>query len=70
MDLGAGAGIRISGARQPRPNKLIGDAPWQKLEYEFDVDPSGDDVVLVCELRASQGQVWFDVDSMRMTKLR
>ena len=67
---GEGAGIRISGSEKPRSNKLSGDAPWQKLEYEFAVAAPSDEVDLVCELRASQGEAWFDPDSLRLVKLK
>ena len=67
---GEGAGLRISGSQEPRPNKLTGDVPWQKLEYEFDVMSPNDEVDLVCELRASKGDVWFDADSLRLVRLK
>ena len=65
-ELGQGAGLRISGARERRANQLAGTAGWRKLEYEFEVASPGDEVVLVCELRASRGQVWFDADSLQV----
>lgn len=68
-ELGEGAGLRISGARQTRRNKLVGDSPWQPLAYEFEVPAPADEVTLVCELRASKGQVWFDAESLRLVKL-
>ena len=67
---GEGAGIRISGSQQPRNNKLSADSPWQKLEYEFAVADLSDEVDLVCELRASQGEVWFDVESLKLVRLK
>ena len=68
-DIGAGAGIRASGAKQKRANQLVGDSPWQTLSYEFEAPASPEEVTLVCELRATQGRAWFDVDSLRLTKL-
>lgn len=65
---GEGAGIRISGANQRR-NKIIGDSGWTKLTFDFDV-PGGNEVVLVCESRANRGEVWFDMDSLKLEKLR
>jgi hypothetical protein len=67
---GEGAGIRISGSQTPRPDKLIGDASWQPLAYEFDVALPTDEVQLVCELRASKGEVWFDAESLKLVKLK
>ena len=66
---GEGAGIRISGSNEPRPNKLVGNTEWQKISYEFDAFP-GIETVLVCELRASKGEVWFDTDSLKLVKLK
>lgn len=67
-ETGAGAGLRISGGK--RTNKLEGDAPWQKIEYEFDVSTDGDEKELVCELRAKRGAVWFAMDSLKLTRLK
>jgi spore coat protein H len=66
---GEGAGIRISGSQTPRTNKLVGDSGWQKLEYEFD-GFAGAEIVLVCELRASKGEAWFDADSIKLVKIK
>jgi len=65
-----GAGLRISGATLPRANKLAGDSPWRKLEFEFDVAPPLNSVELVCELRATAGEVWFDADSLKLVRLK
>jgi spore coat protein H len=65
---GEGAGIRISGANGRR-NKVTGDSGWTKLTFDFDV-PGGNEVVLVCESRANRGEVWFDLDSLKLEKLK
>jgi len=67
---GAGAGIRDSKPRQPRSNKLEGDSSWQPLTYEFQVPFEEDEIQLFCELRAAKGEVWFDLDSLRLVKLK
>jgi len=67
---GEGAGLRISGSQQPRPNKLSGDAPWQQLAYEFEVAAPDDDVELLCELRASSGEVCFDLNSLKLLRVK
>lgn len=67
---GEGAGLRISGATIPRSNKVSGNAPWTKLQYEFEVPPPGDEVDLVCELRASKGEVWFDAGSLQLVRIK
>ena len=66
---GEGAGLRISGSQQARANKLSGDAPWQKLVYEFQTLTPADEVELVCELRATEGEVCFDLESLQLIRL-
>jgi hypothetical protein len=67
---GRGAGLRISGASQPRKNSLAGDTDWTRLQYDFEVVGVASDVTLVCELRASAGEVWFDASTLKLEKLR
>ena len=64
---GAGAGVRISGGK--RTQNLTADAPWSPLEFAFDQANAGE-VDLVCELRAEKGQVWFDLDSLRLIRAK
>ena len=66
---GVGAGVRIHDSKTPRPNKLIGDAPWQKIEYALTnkLDQPVE-VELLCELRATAGEVWFDLASLKLVK--
>jgi spore coat protein H len=64
---GQGAGLRISGLT--RPNRLAGDSPSKALAYRFRVTDTNADVTLVCELLATQGQVWFDEESLRLRRL-
>jgi spore coat protein CotH len=66
---GAGAGIRISGSSVPRGNALTGDHAWRAIAYEFEVEDSLREVVLVCELRARRGAVWYDLGSLRLRRL-
>jgi hypothetical protein len=67
---GVGAGLRISGTEHPRPNSLAGDSDWKKLEFEFSVEGPADEVELVCELRATAGQVWFELNSLKLVKIK
>ena len=67
---GEGVGLRISGTTRPRANKLMGDAPWRKLDFEFEISPALESVELVCELRATQGEAWFDTDSLVLVRLK
>lgn len=64
---GDGAGLRISG-RDPAGEWLAGDSDWKTVQYEFDVSDEVGEVVLVAELRAGRGEVWFAADSMRVVR--
>ena len=62
---GQGAGLRISGLR--RPNRLIGDADWKTVTYDFST-PGLQEVELICELTAFRGEAWFDIASLKLIK--
>ena len=64
----AGAGLRIS--RDKLAGKLTGDAAWTKLEHLFETTYDGEEKELVCELRARQGEVWFDAQSLRLIRTK
>ena len=66
VERGNGAGLRVSGDK--RTQQLVGDAPWTHLEHEFEVMQGGEDKELICELRARQGEVWFDAASLRLIR--
>ena len=63
---GEGAGLRISGGTRNGINKLAGDSAWQTVSFPFDAN--GGEVVLVAELRAIKGEVWFDKSSMQLVR--
>ena len=65
-DIGFGAGLRLSGDKH-RENQLLGNAPWTHVRHSL-TNTVEDSVELVCELRALQGEVWFDEDSLRLVK--
>ena len=64
-----GAGLRVSGFPSPRPYDLAGDSPWKTVAVEFKVSVTSEPVELVCELRARQGEAWFDLESLRLVRL-
>jgi hypothetical protein len=72
---GVGAGLRISTAgersenQKPRKNSLVGSAGWTLLAFDFEFTAGNEDAELVCELRAINGTVWFDIDSLKIIKL-
>ena len=55
---GEGAGLRISG--ESRSNRVVGDSDSKKMRYDFTVPDGQQEIVLIAELRASAGEVWFD----------
>jgi hypothetical protein len=62
----AGAGFRIS--RRNFSRKLSEDMDWTTVPFDFEVQQDHSDIELVCELRAAQGQVWFDLGSLRLIR--
>jgi hypothetical protein len=63
-----GAGLRVAGSVRESAN-VVGDSDWRVLSAEFGVTEETRDVELVCELRASAGEVWFGVDSLRLVQI-
>jgi hypothetical protein len=61
-----GAALRISGA-SIGVQRISTNDEWTVLEHRFNVGESGD-IQLVCELRASSGQAWFDLQSLQLVK--
>ncbi len=63
---GSGAGIRVS--QDPRTNQALGDLDWQTVSHEINVTGELGEPELVCELRAAKGEVWFDLESLRLVR--
>ena len=63
-----GAGLRVAGAVRQSAD-LTADSPWQDLETDFRVQAETEEVEFICELRACGGRVWFDLDSLRVTRM-
>ena len=61
-----GAGLRLSGTQ--RSNKITGTHGWQKIEFDLEIGGTTGEVELVCELRATQGEASFDLDSLRLVR--
>ena len=65
---GGSARLRISG--DTRSVGISGSSGWQSLSHDFQVQEGSRDVELVCELNALQGgDVWFDLDSLRVKRI-
>jgi spore coat protein CotH len=63
-----GAGLRISGkAVVP---ELSGTQDWQKFGFPFRVPEGGGEIEVICELRATRGEAWFDTSTLRVVRLR
>jgi hypothetical protein len=67
-DTNAAICLRISGDKHP--NKINAETTSTTLKHEFEVTLDGDERELVCELRAHQGEVWFDARSLRLERLK
>jgi hypothetical protein len=63
-----GAGLRISG--NGVAPELTGTQDWQSFSYPFDVSEGAGSVEVICELRASRGEAWFDMSALRVVRLR
>ncbi|MGO8930200.1 MAG: CotH kinase family protein [Limisphaerales bacterium] len=64
-----GAGLRVAGNVRESAD-LVGDSDWRALSAEFEVREETQEVELVCELRASAGEVWFGVESLRLVQIQ
>jgi spore coat protein H len=67
MRYGTAGGLRISGCR--RKNIFQDDKDWTYVEEEFDI-PADGPVRLLCELRANKGEIWFDLRSLKLERLK
>jgi hypothetical protein len=65
-DARAGAGLRVSRYRTGQKNK--GNRDWTPVNFDLEVREDQGEVELVCELRADQGDVWFDLDSLKLSR--
>jgi hypothetical protein len=61
-----GAGLRISGGQ--RTARVTGDADWQPATFDFEVAEESKSVVLVCELKGSAGEAWYDLPGMKLRR--
>lgn len=65
---GFGAGLRTRDTR--RMTALREDADWQELVCPIEVAGGSAEVELICELWATEGEAWFDLDSLRLERVR
>ena len=62
----SGVGVRISGGE--RHNYISGSTDWKTISMELSVKEPRD-VVLVLEMRAQSGDVYFDVTTIKIVRL-
>ena len=65
-----GATLRVSGAPAPRPAGLLGTQSWKPMQVAFETTAPEQEVELICDLRASKGTAWFDLESLRLVRER
>ena len=63
-----GPALRVAG-RARSSESSTPDGTWQNLRTEFEVGPPSENVELLCEFRAREGRVWFDVASLRLVRV-
>jgi hypothetical protein len=50
------------------PKRLAGSTEWLHAIYEFDVSEPIAEIELVCELRGTAGEAWFDLQSLTLRR--
>lgn len=63
----AGAGLRVSRHREGQKNS--GDLDWTSATFAFEITSEKPEIELVCELRANAGEIWYDLQSLRLKRL-
>ena len=66
-DSRAGAAFRARNTRSEK--RLIGDSDWQTLNLEFQVQEPLGEMQLACEFRGTDGEAWFQADSIRLRRV-
>jgi hypothetical protein len=65
----AGAALRTSTPAVVSSRRLQASADWAELRCRFSIRSPEEPVELVCELRGSDGEAWFDLESLRLERL-
>src|SRR5437588_6953040 len=63
-----GARLRVTGALAAADSGMMGTRPWTPMAVDFTVRADTEEVELICELRASGGEAWFDRNSLRVVQ--
>lgn len=62
-----GAALRILGRERSGENFTVGEG-WKELRQDFEVTTEKEELDVICELRASAGEVWFDKKSLKISQ--
>ena len=65
-----GARLRVTGALTNPDSGMVGTRPWTPMAIGFTVRAETEEVELICELRATGGDAWFDRNSLRLVQTR
>lgn len=63
-----GARLRIAGAPANSTPGLTGDRAWTPVAVTFETTAREQEIDLMCEGRASRGDAWFALDSLRLVR--
>jgi hypothetical protein len=63
-----GAFLSVPGRDARNSTALLGDCDWTLLRVDFDLAREEAEVELLCMLRAKAGDVWFDMESLRLLR--
>lgn len=66
-DTRGGVGFRARNTRSEK--RLTGDSEWQSLTLEFQVQEPLGETQLACEFRGTEGEAWFQTDSIRLKRI-
>lgn len=63
-----GAGFRLT--RNRPEHYSLGSSDWSPVKYEFTIDDPLVEVQLACEFRGAEGKAMFDLDSLRLKRVK
>jgi hypothetical protein len=61
--------LSVPGRDARKEDGLVGDLNWSLLAVEFEVESEDRDVELICQVRASAGEAWFEEGSLLLRRL-
>jgi hypothetical protein len=65
----SGATLRTTTSVIVSSRRLQESTDWEELRCRFSIRSAEEPVELVCELRGASGEVWFDLESLRLERL-